>query len=487
METMDTMESIMDNTARAAPRIRLLTPAQVGQVHAFALKILARTGVRVDSDRIRTTLANKIGKSYIHDNIVHLPAEVVEWALTSAPRTIDLFDRRGQPAFQLGDGSLHFGIGVTALFYQDPRTDRISPFTRRNMQDMVRLGSRLPLYDVISTVGIVQDVHPALSDLYGSLELIANTTKPLVLLVSDENRFGDVLDLFTFLHGDLSTRPFILPYFNPVSPLVMNAGTVEKMELAIQLGLPVIFSNYSMAGASTPLPAAGTLALLMAELLAGLVISQVIKPGAPILLGMLPVYFDMKTMVNFYDPHSILLNLACAEMMDHYHLPHAGTSGSGTGWGADLIAADTYWMNTITSGLTRGGLAPFVGDTLTSKVFSPNTVVYVHEVIAQTLRLAAGFDLDDEHAVLDEIDRVGPGGSFLAAPSTRKGFKTGYYSSPIFSRWSLEKWQAAGEPQASSVLQEYTCDLIATASAPDDCLSLLARGEEFIAGLKLTR
>jgi trimethylamine--corrinoid protein Co-methyltransferase len=222
-------------------------------------------------------------------------------------------------------------------------------------------------------------------------------------------------------------------------------------------------------------------------LLAGLVISQVIKPGAPILLGMLPVYFDMKTMVNFYDPHSILLNLACAEMMDHYHLPHAGTSGSGTGWGADLIAADTYWMNTLTSGLTRGGLAPFVGDTLTSKVFSPNTVVYVHEVIAQTLRLAAGFDLDDEHAVLDEIDRVGPGGSFLAAPSTRKGFKTGYYSSPIFSRWSLEKWQAAGEPQASSVLQEYTCDLIATASAPDDCLSLLARGEEFIAGLKLTR
>lgn len=60
---------------------------------------------------------------------------------------------------------------------------------------------------------------------------------------------------------------------------------------------------------------AGTLALLLAELLAGLTISQLIRPGAPISLGMLPVYFDMKTMTNFYDPQSLLINIACAEMM----------------------------------------------------------------------------------------------------------------------------------------------------------------------------
>lgn len=473
----------MENTQHAKPRISLLTAGQIEQVHAYALKILSRTGVRVDSDRIRETLAKKIGKSSIRDKTIHFPVETVEWALRSAPGKIDLYDRRGQPAFQLGDGSLHFGIGVTALFYQDPLTNRLSPFSRRHMQDMVRLGSCLPHYDVISTVGIVQDVSPSLSDLYGSLEMIANTNKPLVLLVSDEKRFPDVIDLFTHLHGDLASHPFVLPYFNPVSPLVMNAGTVEKMELAIQRGLPVIFSNYGMAGTSTPLFPAGTLSLLLAELLAGLTISQIIKPGAPILLGMLPVYFDMKTMVNFYDPQSILLNLACAEIMEHYHLPHVGTSGSGTGWGADLIAADTYWMNTLTYSLTYGGLAPFVGDTLSSKVFSPNTVVYVHEVIDQSLRFACGFQLDDEYTALDEIDHIGPGGSFLAAPSTRKGYKTGYYPSPIFSHWSMEKWQAAGEPQASQVLQQYTIDLIASAPAPDDHESLLARGEEYIARL----
>ena len=98
---------------------------------------------------------------------------------------------------------------------------------------------------------------------------------------------------------------------------------------------------------------------MLAELLAGLTISQVMTPGTPVLLGMLPVYFDMKSTLNFYDPQSILLNLACAEMMGHYNLPHCGTSGSGTGWGMDLMAADTYWMNTLTFALKRGGLSPF--------------------------------------------------------------------------------------------------------------------------------
>src|SRR5690606_27345484 len=144
------------------------------------------------------------------------------------------------------------------------------------------------------------------------------------------------------------------------------------------------------------------LALLLAELLAGLTISQLIRPGAPISLGMLPVYFDMKTMMNFYDPQSILINLACAEMMAHYGLPHTGTSGSGTGWGMDMVAADTYWLNAVTFSLTKSGLAQFIGDTLGSKSISPLTIVFVHEIIDQARRFASGFQLDDAHAVLDE-------------------------------------------------------------------------------------
>jgi trimethylamine--corrinoid protein Co-methyltransferase len=107
--------------------------------------------------------------------------------------------------------------------------------------------------------------------------MVSNTTKPLVLLVSKEERFPNVLDMLEHLVGDLASKPYVIPYFNPVTPLVMNKGTIDKMQDAIQRGLPVIFSNYSMAGMSTPITAGGTLVLMLAELLAGLTISQLIK------------------------------------------------------------------------------------------------------------------------------------------------------------------------------------------------------------------
>jgi trimethylamine--corrinoid protein Co-methyltransferase len=252
------------------------------------------------------------------------------------------------------------------------------------------------------------------------------------------------------------------------------------MEEAVGRGLPFIFSNYSMVGASTPLTPAGVLALLLAELLAGLTISQVMKPGAPIVLGMLPAYFDMKSMLNFYDPQSFLVNLACAEMMVHYDLPHCGTSGSGTGWGMDLISADTYWMSTLTFALTKGGLAPFIGDSLGSKTISPLTVVHVHEIIDQALRFANGFQLDDAQIALDEIAKVGPGGSFLSSPSTLKNYKNGYYVSGVYPRLTMERWLAEGQPGAKQILREKTQDLLAGLTAPDDYDDLMGRGEEFI-------
>ena len=469
------------------PHLSLLTDEQVHDIHKYTLQILEKTGVRVDSPSALVMLEKRVGSSNAEGRTVRIPAELVEWAIKVAPRRIQLFDRRGNPQFTIGgEGDrTRFGIGVTALYYQEAETDTPVLFQRKHMKDMVRVGNKLPHYDMVSTVGIVRDVPEHLTDLYGSLEHFANGIKPMVLLCSDEHKFDDVLRMLEKLHGaDLGEKPFIMPYFNPVSPLVMNAGTVDKMMIAIDRGLPVVVSNYSMSGATTPITPAGTVAVLLAELLAGLVIGQLYKPGAPMLLGMLPVYFDMKTLMNFYDPQSILVSLACAEMMEHYGIPHCGTSGSGTGWGMDLLAAETYWMNTLMMTLTKGGIAPFVGDTLGSKAISPQTFVYCHEIIDQALRFADGFQLDDMHVGLEEIHKIGAGKSYVSAPTTLKKYTTGYYVSPIFPRWSMEKWMETGQPHVQDKLREYTIALLNDLPAPEDHEELMGRGEEFIRGLK---
>ncbi len=116
---------------------------------------------------------------------------------------------------------------------------RYLPSPDGTWRPLVRLGSALPSFDAISTVGIIQDVPTRASDLYATLEMTANTVKPLVLLISDDDAFGPVLDLLEHLHGDLASHPSIIPYLNPITPLVINRGTVDKMWAAIERGLPI--------------------------------------------------------------------------------------------------------------------------------------------------------------------------------------------------------------------------------------------------------
>jgi trimethylamine--corrinoid protein Co-methyltransferase len=235
-----------------------------------------------------------------------------------------------------------------------------------------------------------------------------------------------------------------------------------------------------MAGASTPITPAGTLALLNAELLAGLVLSQLIREGTPVILGSLPAYFDMKGTGSFYDVRSYLVDLACAEMMAFYRVPHAGTSGAGMGWGPDLIAAGNQWANHLLSCLGKVGLAPFIGDNLGAMAFSPALVVLAHDIIQQARLLAQGFALNDTAIGLEEIAKVGPGGDFLISQQTLRLFRQTYFRSESLPNLSLNEWQKLGCPDAGEALRTRTQQLLYNLAAPDDHAELIARGEKFI-------
>lgn len=461
------------------PSLSVLTSDQIQRTHTYATQILATTGLRVDSPRARQVFATATGVIVDGDR-VRVPPDRVEWAIRSAPSTIQVYNRLGEPIFRLGEDRARFGIGVTNLFYQDPISDAVIPFSRAHMGLCARLGQALPQFDLVSTIGILQDLPQTIADVYATLEMTANTVKPLVLLISDERLFVPTLDLLEHLHGDLAGKPFILPYFNPVTPLVVNEGTTDKMFAAVERGIPFIYSNYGMVGMSTPITPAGALSLLVAELLGGLVLSQLARPGAPVILGSLPAYFDMKGMLDYYDPLTFLLNLACAEMMAYYQIPHAGTSGSGLGWGPDLLAGGLLWIDHLTTCMGKVGLAPFVGGNLGSKAFSPALAVYANDVIEQARRFAGGFQLDDAHVGLDEIDLAGPGGDFLTSGLTLQRFRKDHYASQIWPRLSLETWQAMGQPTAQQNLRERTAQLLAQAAPPGDQADLIARGEAFI-------
>ncbi len=457
-----------------------MTPEQIQLVHEGSLKVLEHTGMIVESERARAVYAKAKDSIMIDDIRVKFKRDVVEWAIKAAPSTYDVYNRLGEKVFSLGEGKTRFGNGVTNLFYQDPLTDEVTQFTRKNMEMGVRLAQSLSEYDVISTLGVLRDMPPQVADLYAVLEMVANSTKPLVLLISDEKLFPRVLQLLEHIHGDVGTRPFIIPYLNPVTPLKINEGTSDKLLDSIEHGIAAIFSNYGMAGMSTPITPAGALTFLNAELLSGVVLSQLAKEGAPIICGSLPAYFDMKTMVDFMEMQSFLINLGCAEMMAHYGIPHAGTSGSGEGWSADLLAAGTNWTNHLTSLMGKCGLAPFVGSGLNSKVYMPTQTVYANEVIAQARFFAQGFPVDVKSVGADEIIyEMQENGHFLMSESTLAVYQNAYFQG-IFPRISLEKWEELGNPRMEQLLRDRTVELLTNQEGPEDHDSIIRRGEEFL-------
>jgi trimethylamine---corrinoid protein Co-methyltransferase len=464
------------------PSTTVLQPDQIAMVHEYSLKILSSVGIRVDSKEARA-LFLKANCRVMPDNQVLISPELIQWAMDAAPACVDIYDRNEQFAFQLGNSEKNqtrFGVGCTNLYYQDPVTDSVEPFSRRHMALSTRLGDRLEGFDVVTSPGIVQDLPQTHADLYAGLEMIANTVKPLVLLVSEPGCFEPVLDLFEHLRGDLSHHPFVIPYFNPITPLVLNEETAWKIKITVSRGLPFVYNNYGMSGATAPITPAGTLAVLNAELLVGLVYAQLLKEGTAVIMGSLPAGFDMKTMMSLYTPHTILLNLANAEMMAHYDLPHSGTSGSGTGWGPDLLASGTFWMNHLTGCMGKVGLCPSVGSNFDSMAFSPASVVYANQIIHEARMFARGFPLDDAAVAMEEIAAIGSAGNYLVADSTCNLFRELDYGNDIWPVLTLEQWQAEGELKSGKLIRDHTRKLLDDLGIPEDYDVLTEKGEAFI-------
>ncbi|MCJ7623483.1 MAG: trimethylamine methyltransferase family protein [Anaerolineaceae bacterium] len=470
---------------RVVPKLTLLDLENINVIHDHTLSVLSKVGIRVDS-KAAINIFSKSDGCIIEDNLVKILPELVEWAIGVSPSSIEIFNRIGGKSILLestGNNRTHFGIGVTNLYFQDPISEQVSPFTRQHMETSVRLGNYLPNIEFVSTIGVIQDVLPSIGDLVSTLEMIANTTKPLILLVSDPRQYNLVLDLIEELCIGLDKSCFILPYFNPISPLVLNKSTAENIISTVQRGLPLIYSNFGMAGATTPITEAGTLITLNAELLAGLVFCQLLQAGTPVVLGSLPASFDIKTMRSFYSPTTFLLNLACAELMTYYGIPHCGTSGSDGGWSADLIASGELWLNHLSSLIGKVGLVPFIGSIHNSLCFSPTLAVYADQVIEKCKHFSRGFTIDPDMIALDEILETGPGGNFLMTETTLMNFRS-TLQRDLFPKLDIKEWISQQKPNCDQILQKYTSELLEHISAPEDHDELIEKGRKFIAELQ---
>jgi trimethylamine---corrinoid protein Co-methyltransferase len=224
--------------------------------------------------------------------------------------------------------------------------------------------------------------------------------------------------------------------------------------------MPVVWYGMPAAGATGPSTPAGDLALGNAEILAGLVLHQLARPGAPFIYGMMPSMMDMRSTQWAYASPDFALMLAAATDLGHsYGLPVYGTAGCSDAAAIDLQAAAESTMLCLMGQLSGANLIHDVGLMACNQFISPEMIVLSNELIEMVDHATHPINTSQEDLCLDLIDEVGPQGNYLALDHTLANFRR-FWHSNIFLRNRLTGSEEDASESVAQRINQKTREII---------------------------
>jgi len=435
-----------NSIAYSSPQFALLSETQLQDIHLAALEVLRRTGIRFHHQGAVELL--KDAGAFISDgNLVKFPASLVEQALGSAPGRIIMCDRDGQPGMYLEASKVYFGTGSDCLNLLDPRTGQHRQFVEADLTDAYRLCDALPNIHFVMSVGIPFDVNPALTYDVQMLHMLEDTTKPIVFVTNDLASCQRAIDMAAAVAGGyeaLREQQHILLYSEPSSPLQQSDTAVDKLLLMAEYELPVVHSPGPQMGAVAPITMAGGLVMSLAEILSSLVVHQLKRPGAPFVFGAGIHHMDMSAMqICYASPEFQLTKAAIAELGRWYGLPTWGYAGCSDAKVMDEQAAVEATLSVIMAKFSGGNLIHDVGYMESGLTTSYEMIALTDELVAMTDNMMKGIEVSEETLLVDEIDRVGPGGNYLDSKVTLQRFRE-YWRPGLLDRRLRQQWLDKG-------------------------------------------
>jgi len=467
----------------STPQFRILSDKQMEELHLATLQILERAGVTFQCQEALELLADA-GADVSNPNRVKIPPYLVEQALRTAPKSITLYTREGEPAFVLnGMTGSHFGSSHDPRMIQDVYTGKIRKCYVEDIAEYSRVIDALPNieWSLVSAVNLTLPVTPEnIGDRIGVLQFIYNSSKPIIGENNDVSTLRETIELCSIVTGSeaqLRKKPFFVSSSEPVSPLVQGKDALEKSLLCAEKGIPNIVYGMQMAGATTPATFAGCLTIANAEVLSQLVAIQLKNPGAPVIYGGMPSIMDMRTTIYSYGaPEKALMVGALTELCHYYKLPIYGTAGCTDAQVIGIQAAVESTYNILTSILTGADLVHNVGTMYHGGWRSLEFIVLVNEIIDMVNVLMGGIEINDETLPLNLIERLGPGGTYLAEAHTAKHFRK-FWVPRIFDRTVSKK---EDENNCEELLKNKTTEILKTHQPkplPEDVLKELKKVE----------
>jgi trimethylamine--corrinoid protein Co-methyltransferase len=420
-------------------------------IEANADLILEEIGIEFREDEEALQLWRAAGAD-VRGTRVHFPSGLCRSLLKTAPATFTQHARNSERSVEIGGNATVFAPVYGPPFVRDldkgRRYGAIEDF-----RNFVKLAYQAPaIHHSGGTVCEPVDVPVNKRHLDMVYSHIRYSDKPFMGSVTHPERAADSVAMAKLVFGEdfVEQNCVLINLINANSPMVFDGTMLGALKVYARAGQATIVTPFILAGAMSPVTVAGTLTQVLAEVLAGAALTQLCKPGAPVVMGCFAASISMQSGApTFGTPEPALVSLGAAQLARRLGIPFR-TGGSlcaakvadaqaayesANTLNATLLAGTNFVLHA--AGWLEGGL-----------VSGYEKFVMDCDQLAMQQRFADGVDLSENGQALSAIREVGPGSHYLGCAHTQANFEKAFYRSTIADNNSFEQWLAEGEKTA---------------------------------------
>lgn len=431
--------------------LTVLSDDEIEQIHEAALALLASPGVRVPHARMRGLFAEAGARLEESRERVAIPVRLVEECLSSCGKRFELRGRDPSSSARFGYGERNYNTIFGEAHWIDLETGERRFATLDDVAVAARLGDALPHITVVGAMSDPHEIPPAWRCVAVAAQLLKATGKPVGFWFHDRASARYVVELLRTVAGgtgDLAAHPPAYPFLEPISPLSFSFDSIDLLFETGTVPLPVPIGPMAQAGATAPVTLAGTLAQEHAEILAGVCVTQLIRPGTPVCYGGIPHAFDMSTtQMVFAGPEQSLMAVAMTQMGAWLRLPVYINVGLTDSKAVDAQAGLEVAATLLSGTLAGADIFGHMGIAGVDQASSLPMAVLQHEAVAYVERMMGGFRVEPATLAVDVVRQTADGG-FLGHDHTLERFRDDHWFPRLLDRRYYDQWASDGSTMA---------------------------------------
>ena len=473
--------------SRNIPNLEILNDEALEIIEANAETVLAEIGVNFVDNPDALARWKEAGAD-IDGERVRLPRGLARQLCATAPASFTQHARNPERNVEIGGRNLVLAPVYGPPFVRDQAGGRRYA-TIEDFRNFVKLGQMSKwVHHSGGTVCEPTDVavnKRHLDMLHAHMTL---SDKPYMGSVTLPERAADSVEMSKILFGsDFVDRNTVMTsLININSPLTFDSVMMGALEVYARANQAAIISPFIVGGAMAPVTVAGTLTQVLAEVMAGVAYSQLIRPGAPVIFGAFVTSIDMNSGApTFGTPEAAQITLGAGQLARRMGLPYRS---AGSFCGSKLPDAQAAYetANTLNIGLLAGVnfMLHSCGWLEGGLVSSYEKYVMDADQLGLLHRIAAGVDMSENGQAMDAIREVGPGGHYLGCDHTQANYKEAFWRTGILDYKPFETWEEEGARDTATLAALKVARMLGEYQAPDLDLGVAEALSEYVAGRK---